>query len=233
MLEVTVKTWQDFRDTLLRFAQLDRDRRNQWWFRGQGQFRHDLVPTIDRNQRFANDRERDAFISVLLSEYRREVTRLGVGQPLPTGDAFELLARHHGLPGPLLDWTRSPYVAAFFAFIDGNPSADGSVAIFALDRARVDPNALDPDIPQVEFVDEPELVQFNQRALQQRGVFLRRSQARRRLEDVLGGALTKFRLPAEEKPAALADLDQMMVNATTLFYDLESAARTVLWRCSN
>jgi hypothetical protein len=37
--------------------------------------------------------------------------------------------RHHGFPSPLLDWTRSPYVAAFFAFRNEGDSS-GRVAIY-------------------------------------------------------------------------------------------------------
>jgi hypothetical protein len=49
------------------------------------------------------------------------------------GYAFMAYLRHHGFPSPLLDWTRSQFIAAFFAFRGATASR---VAIYALSRPR-------------------------------------------------------------------------------------------------
>jgi hypothetical protein len=57
--------------------------------------------------------------------------------------AFLNLAQHHGYPTPILDWTQSPFVAAYFAFKDlrrNNLGADQKIRILILDAREWNKN---------------------------------------------------------------------------------------------
>jgi FRG domain-containing protein len=215
-------SWNSFVSFLRGYSERSQDRRVQLWFRGQPNAKWKLRTSLDRLKTFGSDRERNAANEHLLAGFRREAIRVGLAfSHLPDGDALDLLARHYGLPSPILDWTESPYIAAYFAFENARPvKATDAAAIWMIDRAKL------PEQTPVEFIDDVELVRFNKRALQQRGVFIRVPTILKSVEQLLDGSLTKFEIPAIQRSQALAELSEMTIDSTHLFGDLESAART-------
>ncbi|HSV13423.1 MAG TPA: FRG domain-containing protein [Tepidisphaeraceae bacterium] len=219
------ETWASLREGLHRFAAQDRQRRRQLLFRGQSDTNWPLDTTLDRFKPIADPLKRARLVYELLQEFSREAVQItSRAAPLPEGDALELLARHHGLPSPLLDWTRSPFVAAYFAF-EAAGAADR--AVWVLDLNRIPP----PEFFPVDIIDDHLLLQFNRRALRQQSIFLRVNEAKP-LEQIASIALTKFELPSSERGIALAELDAMNINATSLFEDFDGVARAVRTRMS-
>ncbi len=103
----------------------------RWAFRGQENERWTLEPSLERLARSYKDVRADGEAYALRTFKRRAHHYL---RHVPDEqDELEWLAlmRHHGAPTRLLDWTRSPYVAAFFATSEANE--DDSSAIWAID----------------------------------------------------------------------------------------------------
>ncbi len=140
-------------------------------FRGQRRHEWQLTPTLGRytrsgvvDLRRAEEQKR---------EFRLAMRGRGIGPDL-LNDDNELWAfgQHHGLATPLLDWTKSPFVALFFAFCDPDlPYEDenGSRAVFVINKTALEALTLPED--HIEPLIVQPLQNDHTRLVNQAGLF--------------------------------------------------------------
>lgn len=162
------------------------------------------------------------------------------------------LMQHHGAPTRLLDFTKSPYVAAFFALYKSTRDA----AVFALDTPtlwRLAPEGdrslrreeIDPRIKgnferyfasnskKILWVGEPE--EMDRRLVAQSGTFVVPGVLDQTLEEIIREypserpLLRKFVLPASMRKEAMLALYRMNITHATLFPDLDGLSRSIAY----
>jgi len=221
-------------------------------FRGHASMEWKLASPWDRKlEKWAkSERARSRSSSDhLLDKILRDFKELSVGLPgLKSRELEDLdwlaLGRHFGLVTPLLDWTKSPYVASFFAFtgfaelVSPGVTVSGDieprsflqlgssepVAVWAL---MVDDNL--KNAKELEVLNPR--IDIGQRQRAQRGLFTRLTHNEHfDIESYLSSLelqeapLRKYLIPAWEVSRVLTELRMMNITFATLFPDLEGAA---------
>lgn len=240
-------SWKYFSDYIYQNFSTTRD----YIFRGQRRENWDLTPTLDR---FIGDQwlliygetVRDHFDRFKLATRGRIKTSF-----LGLNDERELwaLGQHQGLKTPLLDWTKSPFVAAYFAFLKDFPKNTDNRVVFALSKIIMEEmshwigNNLDKlglkgspspklEIFEPESNENPYLVNQNGLFTIGQGFLEIQSWVKKYYpkwiendpHSIKKTALFKLLIPDNDRKGFLKSLNQMNINHLTLFPDLFGAS---------
>lgn len=126
---INYDTWNDFKkDVIYDLYGTHTADLGRFIFRGQSDAEWSLISAFDRKYK---DK---AKASILLTTFEDECKRTGLNLDAYSLDELPAVAQHYGLPTRLLDWTKSLYIAVFFAASETiDFQEQGSFAIWAID----------------------------------------------------------------------------------------------------
>lgn len=175
------------------------------------------------------------------SEFTNRYGMDGTGWPSKEYFSFIALAQHHGIPTRLLDWTKNPFVAAYFSASQALNLREPpeTLAVWLIDS-----ETLKQTDGKLEYVTLPGSTSNNLAA--QKGVFLIHRQqhgmgrnssfsseelkntVNNIFEDSTSCTAYKITLPAKLAGNLLFRLNKFGVSAATLFPGFDGAARAAL-----
>ena len=96
-----------------------------------------LKSSFDRKFEIYENSKRNEELKRILNKFKQKLADLSDTNNIDFAeDEIWAIGQHYGLPTPLLDWTESPYIAAYFAFFKGSTKCQTEYrVVYALNRA--------------------------------------------------------------------------------------------------
>lgn len=243
---IRVSTWPEFLTVVSGF--------DQWAFRGEARADQPLLASLARRlTAYCPDRSVWPLRERRAIRIFRRKAHVHVGDGAVLDDDLRVLAmmQHHGGATRLLDFTKSPFVAAFFAL----EHSMGESVVYALNTpalwtrtcghdSRLTRDAIDPRIAghyDRYFVDNRfpvvwfgEPADMDRRLIAQSGLFVVPGILDVPLEELLGqysqddeSLLVRIVLDPAIRAAAMRELYRMNITYATLWPDLDGLARSI------
>jgi hypothetical protein len=223
----TVMSWDCFKTYV---SELNKD---TYLFRGQKK-PWKLQSSFHRRNRYCLD----IFLNIDVQKLHKRLSALthhffDLNTPDQNG-AFMNLLQHHGYPTPLLDWSHSPYVSAFFAFRDWPIGYDGKdkIRIYIFNNKSwqekyTQYQVLNPPFPHLSVMDFISI--NNPRVVPQQAITTVSN-----ISDIEHYLLNKNKenciefieaidIPANEREKAMIDLRYMGITAGSMFPGIDGA----------
>lgn len=265
MKEIKCASWKEFESELTKLQKEYDDRRkssslhiSNFLFRGQSNAEWPLATTLERytpsitnvvdyytaTQRTKPELESftgNQWETPTIDEYQQFVKKNRLNLFDPSTYRFLVYLRHYGFPSPLLDWSQSLYIAAFFAF--NHAFRSENVAIYTYLEYNDHAKTIIGGSPFIS-VRGPHIQAPKRHFLQQSQYTTCAASVDGKLhytsyENIVNSKnrehdlLWKFILPSSERTSVLQLLDRYNLNAYSLLGSEESLMETLAFRTLN
>lgn len=259
-----VKTWEECQFKLKELEQhkIDLSKENgithvsPFFYRGQSNAEWRLRTTIEREININDALSLEDYYNIIfdirsqvetftdrtweISQYSQpDPDKLLLGEIKLPAHEYIVYLRHHRFPSPLLDWTRSPFIATFFAFSDIDVKVENVSLFVYLGWAGRERSHLggDPLITSLKSNFRAHVRHFLQQSeytictREKNGkIYLASHQDVFSMNSGEQDILWQINIPVSERSKVLAYLDSLNINAFSLFGSEESLMATLALR---